>query len=242
MRAALILAFARVIRWPMVDSCTRKAREISGTVRPPTMRRVSATRASGARAGWQHVKIRRSRSSSIAPRGSGGSSSYTICACFCLSSRLFSRRIRSMALRLAVVVSHAPGLGGTPSAGHRSTAIANASAADSSAMSRSPKRRVREATTRAHSSRCVRVMASWTSVWLTGTDAPRPSGGPLRRSRKPGTSRITSSADGRLTRAAAHSFNERSHPDPTARTGHPASRQVRRAARRPGETSSSDPR
>lgn len=57
-----------------------------------------------------------------------------------------------MALRLAVVVSQAPGLGGTPSAGHRSTAVANASAAASSAMSRSPKRLVKEATTRAHSS------------------------------------------------------------------------------------------
>src|ERR671910_3897401 len=46
MRAALILAFARVIRRPMAVSCTRKARAISGTVRPATMRSVSATRAS----------------------------------------------------------------------------------------------------------------------------------------------------------------------------------------------------
>ena len=68
-----------------------------------------------------------------------------------------------MALRLAVVVNQAPGLGGTPSAGHRSTAVANASAAASSAMSRSPKRRVRAATTRAHSSWCARVIASVTS-------------------------------------------------------------------------------
>src|SRR6266536_2304162 len=66
--------------------------------------------------------------------------------------------MRSMALRLAVVVSQAPGLGGTPSAGHRSTAVANASAAASSAMSRSPKRRVRAATTRAHSSWWARVI------------------------------------------------------------------------------------
>src|SRR5450755_3620388 len=43
-RAALILAFARVIRWPMALSCTRKARAISGTVSPPIMRSVSATR------------------------------------------------------------------------------------------------------------------------------------------------------------------------------------------------------
>ncbi|MDH6115016.1 hypothetical protein P3T36_007305 [Kitasatospora sp. MAP12-15] len=57
-----------------------------------------------------------------------------------------------MALRLAVVVSQPPAFGGTPSAGHRSTAVANASAAASSAMSRSPKYLVRVATTRAHSS------------------------------------------------------------------------------------------
>src|SRR5215831_1912688 len=73
-----------------------------------------------------------------------------------------------MALRLAVVVSQAPGLGGTPSAGHRWTAAANASAAASSARSRSPKRLVREATTRAHSSWCALVIASRTSTTLTG--------------------------------------------------------------------------
>ena len=49
-----------------------------------------------------------------------------------------------MALRLAVVVSQAPGFGGTPSAGHRAVAVANASAAASSAMSRSPNRLVRD--------------------------------------------------------------------------------------------------
>src|SRR5688572_16265786 len=72
-----------------------------------------------------------------------------------------------MALRVAVVVSQAPGLGGTPSAGQRSTAVANASAAASSAMSRSPKRLARAATTRAHSSWWARVTASWTSTLFT---------------------------------------------------------------------------
>src|SRR5216117_883595 len=81
-----------------------------------------------------------------------------------------------MALRLAVVVSQAPGLGGTPSAGHRSTAVAKASAAASSAMSRSPKRLVMVATTRAHSSWCAWVIACRTSTLFTGTAAPRPSG------------------------------------------------------------------
>ena len=51
MRAALILAFARVIRCPIAVSDTRKARAISGTVRPPTMRSVSATRVAIASAG-----------------------------------------------------------------------------------------------------------------------------------------------------------------------------------------------
>ena len=51
MRAALIFAFARVIRWPMAASDTRKARAISGIVSPPTMRSVSATRDSIASAG-----------------------------------------------------------------------------------------------------------------------------------------------------------------------------------------------
>jgi hypothetical protein len=45
----------------------------SGTVRPATMRSVSATRAGIASAGWQQVKISRRRSSSMGPAGSGGS-------------------------------------------------------------------------------------------------------------------------------------------------------------------------
>ena len=51
MRAVLILAFARVIRSPMVVSWTRKARAISGMVRPAPIRSVSATRVSIASAG-----------------------------------------------------------------------------------------------------------------------------------------------------------------------------------------------
>ena len=61
-----------------------------------------------------------------------------------------------MALRLAVVVSHPPGLGGRPSSGHCSTAASRASAAASSATSMLPKRRIREATTRPYSSRKIR--------------------------------------------------------------------------------------
>src|SRR6266511_2655809 len=130
MCAALIFALARVIRRAIVVSCTRKARAISGTVRPPSRRRVSATRASIASAGWQQVKTSLSRSSSTGPVGSGGVSSYTIRAAWCLASRCDSRRSQS-----------------------------NASAVASSATSRSPKRRARSATTRAHSSWWARVIA-----------------------------------------------------------------------------------
>ena len=44
-------------------SLTRNAREICGVVMPTTARRVSASRASGARAGWQQAKSSASRSS-----------------------------------------------------------------------------------------------------------------------------------------------------------------------------------
>ena len=47
----------------MVASGTTKARAISGVDRPPSRRRVRATCAAGARAGWQQVNISRRRSS-----------------------------------------------------------------------------------------------------------------------------------------------------------------------------------
>src|SRR5205823_12611551 len=152
-------ALARAIRRAIVVSCTRKARAISATVRPPSRRRVSATRASVASAGWQQVKTNLSRSSSTGPVGSGGLSSYTMRAAWCLASRCDSRRSQSIALRVAVVASQPPGLGGTPSRGHRSAAATNASAVASSATSRSPKRRARPATIRAHSWWWARVIA-----------------------------------------------------------------------------------
>src|SRR5688572_9201021 len=51
----------------MVGSETRKARATSLVERPPSSRRVSATCASVESAGWQQVKMRRSRSSCTAP-------------------------------------------------------------------------------------------------------------------------------------------------------------------------------
>ena len=63
MPASRILRLARTRRCARVGSGTRNARAISGVVSPPSVRSVSATRASSASAGWQHVKISRSRSS-----------------------------------------------------------------------------------------------------------------------------------------------------------------------------------
>jgi hypothetical protein len=60
MRARAIFCFARVTRWAIVASLTRNARAISARLRPPSVRKVSATWASFESAGWQQVKIRRS--------------------------------------------------------------------------------------------------------------------------------------------------------------------------------------
>ena len=49
----------------MVGSVTRNARAISAVVSPASVRSVSATRASSGSAGWQQVKISRSRSSAM---------------------------------------------------------------------------------------------------------------------------------------------------------------------------------
>src|SRR5215218_7419326 len=68
MRASRILFFARTSRWAIVASGTRNACAISAVDSPPTSRSVSATRAAGARAGWQQVKSMRSRS---VPVGAG---------------------------------------------------------------------------------------------------------------------------------------------------------------------------
>ena len=67
MRAPEIFFLARVTRAAMVGSETRKACAISAVDSPHTSRSVSATCASRASAGWQQVKISRSRSSGITP-------------------------------------------------------------------------------------------------------------------------------------------------------------------------------
>ena len=70
-----------------------------------------------------------------------------------LAASVRSLRIRSIARFRAVVVSQAPGLAGSPSRGQRSAAIANASWVASSARSKSPRKPIRLARTRPHSSR-----------------------------------------------------------------------------------------
>src|SRR3989454_9214461 len=168
MPASLIFRLARTSRWAMVGSEERKARAISRVVRPPSVRSVSATRDSMGRAGWQQVNMRRSRSSGIPPAtpftvpsssrfASRDSRSARILV---FSRRVRSRRSRSMALLRAVRVIHAPGFLGTPSAGHRARATANASWTASSARSKSRMIRISVARARPPSSRKARSTTS----------------------------------------------------------------------------------
>src|SRR5438552_3629421 len=160
MRAALILRLARARRCAIVGSATRNDRATSLVDRPPSSRNVSATWASMESAGWQQVKMRRSRSSCTGPSFSGppGSSlpGKSTAASLSSSRPRDSRRRRSMARLRAVVVIQPPGLGGSPSPGHLRSATANASCTASSARSMSPKTRIRAATDRPDSSRKMR--------------------------------------------------------------------------------------
>ncbi len=141
----------------MVGSGTRKACAISAVPSPPSSRRVSATWAAGASAGWQQVKIRRSRSSRTAPAGAGGSSGASSrAASACRSARDASRRSRSTARLRAVVMIQPAALAGGPADGQRCSATVKASWTASSATSMSPNRRTRTATARPYSSRNTR--------------------------------------------------------------------------------------
>ena len=212
MRAPAIFLFARTSRCCMADSVVRNARAISDVCRPPSVRSVSATRASGASAGWQQVKISRSRSSgmelssisSSSPRGTSASSSRT------LSSSLRARRIRSIALFRAVVVIHAPGLRGSPRSGQTSSATRNASWTASSARSKSPRTRMSAATARPDSSRNRRSTAS---AGVATAGPPRRSS--VRPSPRP---RSPSRAAPRPCRPAWESCAPRRSPRPGSRT------------------------
>src|SRR5450755_2191166 len=149
MWASRIFCLARTNRRAIAGSGTRKPRAMSSVLSPHRVRRVRATWASRASAGWQQVKINRSRSS---PNGSSlifrrmlSSASANCCsasAILCSSSRLESkralRRSASTPLCCAVEISHARGFAGIPRSGHCSRATANASCMASSARSKLP--------------------------------------------------------------------------------------------------------
>src|SRR5215217_3762400 len=179
MRAAVILRLARTRRRAIVASVTRKALATCLVDRPPSRRRVSAICASVDRAGWQQVKMRRSRSSGTGPTSWGmpGSSLPADSTATSLSSSRprDSRRRRSMAWWRAVVVIQPPGLGGTPSPGHLPRATAKASWTASSARSMSPKARIRAASDRPDSSRKIRPTSAGSSP-AAASPSPTPSG------------------------------------------------------------------
>ena len=132
------------------------AGDLVGASGPPRVRSVSATCASTASAGWQQVNRSSSRSSGIVVvihlhlDGLRDLQEPGL-----LGERAIAP-IRSIARLRAVVTSHARGLPGVPSRGQRSAAIANASCAASSARSKSPRKPIRAARTRPHSSRKTR--------------------------------------------------------------------------------------
>src|SRR5215211_4513009 len=177
-RAALILCLARTRRRAIVASATRKALATCLVDRPPSRRRVSAVCAWVDSAGWQQVKMSRSRSSDTGPTSGlpGSSLPGDSTATSLRSSRpRDSRRRRSMAWLRAVVVIQPPGLGGTPSRGHLPRATAKASCTASSATSMSPKARIRAASDRPDSSRKIRPTSALSSL-MAALPSPTPSG------------------------------------------------------------------
>ena len=133
-RAAAIFFLARVIRAAIVASLTRNACATSAVVTPHTSRSVSASCDSRASAGWQQMNTSRRRSSPITSSSGGSSVSSSSGS---LASSVFARAMTFSARRRATVVSHAPGLAGTPSRGQCSSAWTYASCTASSATSRS---------------------------------------------------------------------------------------------------------
>ena len=142
----------------MVGAGTRNAFAISSVERPPSVRSVRATCASVASAGWQHVKIRRSRSSGTGASSSSANSSMCRAISSCFRARRARRRSRSIALWRAVETSQLAGFVGGPATGHCSSAVANASWSASSATSMSPRRRISVARIRPCSARKISSM------------------------------------------------------------------------------------
>jgi hypothetical protein len=127
---------ARLMRWAIVASGTRKALAISAVVRPPTARRVSATCDGGDSAGWQQRNSRVSVSSCSAVRTAPGGSS--VAAVSSRVRRALSLRHWSVSRRAATVASQPCGLSGTPSFGHCTVAAISASWTASSQASKLP--------------------------------------------------------------------------------------------------------
>jgi hypothetical protein len=200
MPAVLILALARDSRRFIVSGDTRNAAAISSVVSPPSARRVSATCASVASAGWQHMKMSSSCSSGTVDPSTSTFTGSRISSRRVLATRVRSRRSRSSARLRAVVTSQAPGFPGMPSRGHRSTAIANASWATPT----------REATTRPHSSR--------NTCSITGGDTSGAGSRSLRLGGLPGSARRSRSPRrGRPPRADS----SRRTPPSCPQKGHP---------------------
>jgi hypothetical protein len=127
-----IVAFARLIRWAIVDSGTKNARAISAVVRPPTARSVSASCDAPDSAGWQQRKSSVSVSSSsgavssgpAAWSASGGSRAAAVAS---RRSRARSARSWSVMRRDATAISQPLGLSGMPSPDHCVAAARSAS-------------------------------------------------------------------------------------------------------------------
>src|SRR5579859_2667686 len=182
--ALAIVFFARTMRWAIVASLARKARAISSVARPPMTRSVSAARASADRMGWQAVKMRPSSSSpgsllaavSMTSAAPSCSASSARAICSCLRRRILSRRIASMARRLAAVISQAPGLAGTPVLGHSDRAMTRASCASSSARSTLRTTRTRPAMSLARSMRKIASIARCVLPAVMPPCRPEPQG------------------------------------------------------------------
>ena len=141
---------------------TRNARAISAALSPATVFRVRATRLSRASAGWQQVKISRSRSSAIGSwcELADVTVSSMIATSASLARSVPRRRRTSRARFLATVVSHAAGGRGRPSRGQCASAFSTASWTLSSARSQSPVSRMRVATIAALSPATTELTAS----------------------------------------------------------------------------------
>ncbi len=137
------------MRFSIAACVLTKAAATSSTLKPHRMWSMSATCATSGRRGWQQENIMRSSSSRIASVSSNRLSSGAEVRA------VRSRRSTSIARFLAVAMSHAEGLSGTPRNFHTSSARQKASCTTSSASARlcTPKIRVSVATIRPASRR-----------------------------------------------------------------------------------------